>query len=294
MSEWIDFAVYVSQVILVWTFLPRHSAQCAVPMIVDRDSAWPAKHPEAMRALERSRWFVTMLYVWTAVGVAALLAALLDLLPLPRAASGAETWEVLRGVHGVVMIVGLLGYFAGFFAWLRWLAVNVPLAPRRQATLKPRAVGDYLPLTWRIVTEVLTAAHVAAWLVLPALGFGGDSSYWGRFAFIAAVTVALALYAHLAPQRRPGYADRLFGEAYRRTELRVICLMRVALLTAGAVTLGDALGLDLARAAHLALQVMISGMALAFLRLRPVGPNEGLRSGYSSLAGERRSADLLG
>ena len=73
MSEWIDFAVYVSQVILVWTFLPRHSAQCAVPMIVDRDSAWPAKHPEAMRALERSRWSVTMLYVWTAVGVGALL-----------------------------------------------------------------------------------------------------------------------------------------------------------------------------------------------------------------------------
>lgn len=289
MSEWIDFAVYATQVVLIWAFLPRHSAQCTVPMIVDRDPAWPAAHPNAMRALDRSRWFLTMLYAWTAAGVAVLLAARLDLLPTAIAPSGAQNWVVLRAVHGVVMVIGLLGYFAGFFAWLRWLAVNVPLAAQRRATLKPRVAGDYLPLSWRILTEVLTAAHVVGWLVLPALGFGGDASYWGRFAFIAAVTVGLALYAHLAPQRRPGYADRLFGEAYRRAELRVISLMRVALLTAGAVTLGEAIGLDLARAAHLALQVMIFVMALEFLRLRPLAPNGGVPSRYAAWAGEPRS-----
>ena len=80
----------------------------------------------------------------------------------------------------------------------------------------------------------------------------------------------------LVPQRRQGYADRLFGEAYRRVELRVIYIMRLAPLTTGAVVLGEAiLGLDLARAAHLLLALIICGLALAFLRLRPVEPGAG-------------------
>jgi hypothetical protein len=168
--------------------------------------------------------------------------------------------------------------------------VHVPLAARRQATLKPRLTGDYLALSWRIVTEVLTAAHIALWLILPALGFGGDATYWGRFAFIAVMTVGFATFGYLVPQRRRGYPVRLFGEAYRRAEVRVVYLMRITLLTAGAVGLGEAMGFDLARAAHLALQIMICGMALAFLRLRPLGPRTDVPIGHRPFAPDRRSA----
>ena len=290
MNEWIDFAVYASQVVLVWAFLPRHSAQYALAAIIDRDPAWPAAHSEAIHAIEQSRWFVSFFYAWTAVCLGVLIAARLE---LPRATLMLDEvpgWEVLRSAHGVLMIVGLLGYFACLLVWLRWLGANVPLSAQRRATLKPRLTGDYLPMSWRAVTEVATAGHIAVWLVLPGLGVGGGADYWGRFAFVAAMTVGFAAYAYLAPQRRAGYLDRLFGEAYRRTELRVVCLMRLALLTTGAVGLGAAFGFDLEREAHLALQIMISSMALAFLRLRPAAPNEGMRSGYSAFAGEQRSA----
>lgn len=290
MNEWIDFAVYASQVVLVWAFLPRHSAQYAVPAIVDRDPAWPAAHPEAIHAIKQSRWFVSVFYAWTAVCLGVLIAAWLELPPATLMPGEVPGWELLRRAHGVLMAVGLLGYFACLFVWLRWLAVHVPLSAQRRATLKPRLTGDYLPMSWRAVTEVATAGHIAVWLILPALGVGGGGDYWGRFAFIAVMTVGFAAYAYLAPQRRAGYLDRLFGEAYRRTELRVVCLMRLALLTTGAVGLGAAVGLDLAREAHLALQIMICAMALAFLRLRPAAPNQNLRPRYSGFAGEHRSA----
>jgi hypothetical protein len=135
--------------------------------------------------------------------------------------------------------------------------------------LKPRTAADYLPLSCRLVTEAATVVHIALWLILPALAVVRSDNYWARFAFIAVLTVGFAAYAYLPPQRRAGYVDRLFGEAYRRTELRVVCLMRLALLTTGSVGLADAVGLDVERAAHLALQIMICAMALAFVRLRP-------------------------
>jgi hypothetical protein len=291
MSEWIDFLVYGVQIVLIWLFLPRHSSQCTVPAIVDRDPDWPAAHPAAMRAIEQSRWFLNVFYAFTALCIGVLLAARLERLPEALAPAGTPSWETLRRAHGVLMVIGLLGYFACFFVWLRWLAANVPLAAQRRATLTPRRAGDYLPRSWRVVTETLTAAHIALWLMLPALGFGGGADYWGRFAFIAVLTLGFAVYGHLAPQRRAGYADRLFGDGYRRAELRVVCMMRIALLTTGAVGLGEAMGVDLARAAHLALQVMLCGMALAFLRLRPIRPSTGgAANGYAVVAGDRPSA----
>lgn len=291
MNEWMDFAVYAAQVILVWVFLPRHSVQYAAPAaIAERDPRWPAAHPDAMRALEQSRWFLNVFYAWTAVCIAVLAAARLELLPAALVPAGMPGWQVLRSAHGVLMVVGLLGYLAFFFVWLRWLASNVPLAAQRRATLKPRVTADYLPLSWRVVTEAATVAHIALWLILPALDLVRSNDYWARFAFIAVLTAGFAAYAYLAPRRRAGYADRLFGDAYRRTELRVVCLMRIALLTTGAVGLGDALGFDLERAAHLALQIMICAMALAFLRLRPLRPDGSAPSGYVGLAGEPRSA----
>ena len=290
MNAWIDFAVYAAEVVVVWVLLPRHSTQYAVPAIVDRDPGWPAAHPDAIRGIERSRWFLNGFYAWTAVCVGVLLAARLEVLPERIVPAEMPSWQVLRSAHGLLMVAGLLFYFTCFFVWLRWLAVNVPLGAQRRATLKPRVTGDYLPLSWRVVTEVATVAHIALWLILPALDLAGSGEYWGRFAFVAVLTAGFAAYAYFAPRRRAGYADRLFGDAYRRTELRVISLMRIALLTTGAMGLGDAVGLDLERAAHLALQIMICAMALAFLRLKPSRPDGSAPSAYAALAGEPRSA----
>jgi hypothetical protein len=291
MSEWIDFATYAFQIVLIFVLLFPQSVQFTVPAIVDRDPAWPAAHPEVMQSLARSRWFVNTCYAWAALSIGVLLAVRLGAnVPVFSAARVSPEWEVLRAWHGALMVFGGVGYLACFCVWLRWLRANVPLAAERRASLTPRTAGDYVPRSWRVATEVLTVAHLAAWLVAPALGFGGDADYWGRFAFIAAVSVLLAGMSYLMPQRRQGYADRLFGDAYRRVELRVLYVLRLAPLTTGAVGLGAAiLGLDLARVGHLLLALIICGLALAFVRLKPAEPGGGEPRRYAPLGTERRS-----
>jgi hypothetical protein len=121
------------------------------------------------------------------------------------------------------------------------------------------------------------------------LGFGGGVDYWGRFAFIVVVSLLMAVMSWLLPQRRQGYADRLFGDAYRCVELRILYILRLAPLTKGAVGIGAAvLGLDLARAMHLLVVLLICGAVFAFMSLRPTRSG-GAAPGYS-LTPERRSA----
>ena len=292
MSEWIDFSIYALQIVLIFVLLAPGSVRFTGPAIVDRDPAWPAAHPGVTQALARSRWFVNTCYAWAAFSIALLLALRLGAhVPVFSAAREAPEWEVLKDAHGALMVVGMLGYFACFLIWLRWLRVNVPLAARRMASLMPRTAGDYVPRAWRIATEVVTVGHLAAWLVAPALGFGGGADYWGRFAFIAAASVLMAVMSWLMPQRRQGYADRLFGDAYRRVELRVLYILRLAPLTTGAVGIGGAvLGLDLARAMHLLVVLIICGAAFAFVSLRPIAPGGSARNGHAPFAPTRRSA----
>jgi hypothetical protein len=285
MSEWIDFAIYALQIALVFAVLSPQSVHFTVPAILDRDPAWPAAHPEVMRSLAASRWFVNTCYAWAAFSIGVLLALRLGAdVPVFSAARQAPEWEVLRAWHGALTVIGWLGYFACFGVWLRWLRVNVPLAPERRASLTPRGAGDHVPRWWRVATELLTLGHLAAWLVAPALGFGGDAAGGGACVHRRGDR-HLAVVSYYWPQRRQGYADRLFGDAFRRVELRVLYIMRLAPLTTGAVVLGEAiLGLDLARAAHLLLALIICGLALAFTRLRPVEPGAGAPTGYRPFA----------
>jgi hypothetical protein len=291
MSEWIDLAIYGFQIVLIWVLLPRQSVQYTVPAIVDRDPAWPAAHPEIMRALARSRWFLNTFYAWAALSIGVLLALRLGLVPVVFGSADVPSWERLKNVHGAFLIVGMIGYFACFWYWTHWLAAHVPLAAQRRATLKPRVASDYVPRGWRIATEVLTGGHLALWIVAPALGFGGNADYWGTFAFVVTMTVLFAVVGHLTPRRRPNYADRLFGDSYRRVELRVMYALRLAPLVLGALTLGNALtGLDFSRPVHLLLVLFVCALALAFLRLRPAESDAGTPNGYAPFAPDRRSA----
>jgi hypothetical protein len=97
------------------------------------------------------------------------------------------------------------------------------------------------------------------------------------------VTVLCAVVAALTPRRRPGYPERLFGEAYRRVELKVAYVLRLTPLTAGAMMLGERVfGFEVARVGNLALVCIVSAILLVFLRLRPVATSQ------SEIASERR------
>ena len=190
-------------------------------------------------------------------------------------------WERLKDLQSMLMIIGMLGWFASLLLWTRWLAKYVPLAETRRATLRPRAVSDYVPRLWRLGVEALTVLHLGLWLVVPALGFSVDAAFWGRYAFIVAVTVVFAVVAALTPRRRQGYPDRLFGEAYRRAELKVAYVLPLTPLVAGAMMLGETVyGLEVDRVGNLAIVCVVNAILLVFLRLRPA------RQG--GLTGERR------
>jgi len=288
MSEWIDFVVYVVQLVMLGVFIPRQSVQFTVPAMVDRNPAWPASHPERMRAIASSRWFLNTFYAWTVLSIGALLSQRLGLFPSIGSVD-TPSWENLKNLHGLFMTVGVIGYLACFLYWTRWLAATVPLAATRTATLKPRSPSDYLPGWWRWTIEALTAAQLAAWLILPALGFGGGRRYWATFAFAAAITVSMSVLAHYTTRRRPSYGDRLFGDAYRRLELRVYDVMRVvAPLALGAMTFGRIAGLDVARPGHLAVVLFSCILGFAFLRLRPAQP--GAPTSFKPAAHERQAA----
>jgi len=287
MSEWIDFALYATLLVLILVFLPRHSRQFTLPTIVDRNPEWLANHRDVAARLEGSGWFLKACYVWAAVSVAGLLGIVLDLIGPPLGAVTPK-WEVLKDLNSTFVIGGFLGWGVCVLLWYRWLRTHVPLAAARHATLKPRVTSDYLALPWRIAVEVLTALHLGAWVVFGVLGldgdtrsvrdadyarYAGDADYWSGFAFIVAMTVGFAFLAARMPLRRPGFADRLFGDRLRRFEVGAAYLLRLTPVIAGGMMISEhAYGLDPDRGGHLLLVSVMISILLLYLRLRPVAP----------------------
>ena len=180
MSEWIDLAIYVTFIVLIFVLLPRHGRQFTLPMVADRNPEWLARNRDVVARLERSRWFLNACYVWAAVCVTVLLGVMLDLI-VPFG-TRAPKWENLKDLNGILVIVGALGWGACSLLWLRWLGTHVPLAETRRASLKPRVASDYLALPWRVAVEALTVLHLGTWVVLGAMGLGSGARYWSGFA----------------------------------------------------------------------------------------------------------------
>jgi len=268
MSEWIDFAIYAVQGVLFWVLLPRQGWHFGGPMIADRDPYWLAGNPAMGRYLTNSTRFLRLWYAWGVISIAVLLAVRLGWRPF---GTTAPAWEALRGWNGLLMTVGAVGWFASVGLWFLWLKRNVPLAPRRSATLLPRTTAAYVSLPWRVAIETLTVLHLAVWVVVGIARPELIPDHWEKFAGLTGVTIFLAVLAWLMPRRRPGYADRIFGEAYRRVEMRAMYLIRLTPIASGAIAFGEALtGEDFARAGHLVLMVLVNVLVSTFLFLRPV------------------------
>lgn len=284
MSEWIDLAIYVTFIVLIFVLLPRHAGQFTLPMIADRNSEWLARNRDVVARLERSRWFLNACYLWAAISIAALLGVTLELIAPPFEAA-APKWEVLKDLNSTFAIVGFLGWGACSLLWFRWLGTHVPPAERRSATLKPRLVSDYVALPWRIAVEALTLLNIGVWVAVGALGSAGGAKFWGGVAFLVGLSAFFAVYAYRVPARRPGYLDRVFGETYRRSEVRIAYFMRVWPVVAGAIVMTDlTTGADLRRAAQLLVVSFVCVLALMVLRLRPVAPASGATPGCGAFA----------
>ena len=270
MSEWIDFAIYAMQGVLFWVLLPRQVWQFGAPMIADRNPDWLAANPGMTNYLNNSTGFLRGWYAWAAISIAMLLAVRLGWRPF----GGTDpAWEALKDWHSALMLVGGVGWFGSFGLWFVWLKRNVPLATRRTATLQPRTTAVYLSLPWRVTVETLVVLHLVVWVLVGFTQPDLIPNHWQKAASFTVVTVLLTALAWLMPRRRPSYADRIFGENYRRVEIRGLYLIRLSPIAGGVIAFGEAFtGVDFTRVGHLVLVLLVNALIATFLFLRPAKP----------------------
>jgi hypothetical protein len=271
MTEWIDFSVYAAMTIVYWFGSARWASALALQTVADRNEEWLTANRDRARTLlgsrwlVRSRWFLWSCYAWGTVSLAVLLAIQVGVWPqfLSTATRTSQMWAVLKDAHSTLLIVGLLCYFTVVVASARQVAKIVPLPERRQATLTPRSIKDFVPLWFRRATYVLIGVHLAGWVVVGALGVYSTPGFWVRFAGPVSFSGIFLLIAHAMVFRRSSdsvmFHDRRLGVRFAFGSL-IYAQFMFALRLYGEIA-GPSSDVD--RTMHLALVAMlVLGMLL--------------------------------
>jgi hypothetical protein len=268
MSEWVDVAVYAALIIAVCGWFPAWSSRLMIPVIEDRNPGWLGGHPETERRLAENRWFRWSCLLWGSISFVALVAFQVDGLPhalgflrsMPR-------WEALKDLNSALLIAGLI-YVAGCaLLFYRWLDANVPLSPRRHATLERRSLDDYVPQPLQYGVYAVIVLHLALWAAVGVAGRQATPAFWGGMAFQFAVSGAFLLFMLSAVRRRPGTMDRIFGPTYRQVGARVaFAVQLLPVLNGGALLYQQVSGDSPAhvdRFLHLGLVLFVVGLVMA-------------------------------
>jgi hypothetical protein len=279
MSEWIDFAVYAAQAIVLWMVMPRWGARMALPMMRDRNAAWVDAHPDALAHAAPGAWFLKACYAWGALTVLVLLTTRLGLLPqdfLPHRA-GNTGWQVLMSTNNILLCLGFIGYFSGAAVFMRWLKSTVPPSQLRQASLQPRVIDDYVPRWFRLLVYVAIVAHLSAWLYVGAADRFRHPKFWPEFTGILALTTVMFVLGHYSVQRRRSQMDAL-QRNYRRIEIRLVFAIQLVLVGLGAIGLCKVLyDIDLQRFGALAFDVFVVVALYSLTR-----PHQGRATGHTA------------
>ena len=274
MSEWVDLSIYAVSSFVLWLMLPLAYRELAVPVMMDRNPEWVAANPAAVQRIARSRWFNNSCIVWGVITVAALLLAQLGIV-VPGPLKDAPLWRQLNQIHSALFATGFVAFTATMIFVHRRLNRWIPKGATRSARLQPRTAADSVPRAWRIATEILTAGLFITWIVIGIAGIASSPKFWGGFAYLLAVSAALAVVARYSARRRPNYMDRVYGPAYRHREIRIVYGMRLAFVAFGVITLtGSIIGpasmpVDPARLSLLLFQLLFIGCLLSFVLMRP-------------------------
>jgi hypothetical protein len=232
--------------------------------------------------------------LWGLVSAVTLFAILVDAWPPLPLFRDTPKWEVLKDVNSALLIIGLV-YVAVCTAFFhRWLHATVPLAARRQATLERRSAGNYVPRSIRYTVYAAVALHLGAWLAVGAFGRYATAAFWGTLAFQFVISGIMFLVAMNTIRRRPTAMDRILGDAYRRTEVRVAFAIQLVPLMNGIARLYEQTGNvspgDVDRALHLALVALVVVLATASVarwrptRHAPGGPSTSVTSAWGLIA----------
>ena len=300
MSEWLDLFIYATLIIAFWFVLPMWSARFTLATVADRNPQWLRDHPDVAAKLSGSqvRW---LCHAWGLVSLAALFAFQVGLWPgqwSPEALDMAR-WETLKELNTLLLLPGLVAFIGAGVLFSRWLNSTVPLAARRQATLEPRTLDDFVPRWAGTAVYALIALHLAAWLAVAAGGWHMTPEFWDRFLLMLAMTPVFLFFPRLGVRRPPQALDRIFGPAFRRTEVRYGLAMNLVLPIVGSLRLyeelADAVAFDVSRATHLGLVLCVSAgiLRLAQFGKEQTGPDAAERWSATSAATVLLAATVL-
>jgi hypothetical protein len=186
MTEWIDFSLYAAMTVAYWFVSAGWAAALALQSAADRNEAWLTANRKQVTALLHGRWIVGSAwfrwscYVWGALSLAVLLAVQVDAWPqvLSAATGTHQQWELLKEAHSTLLIIGLVCYFALVVVSTRRVAKDVPLPERREATLTPRTLNDFVPRWFSTATYAVIGVHLASWVIVGTLGMYSTPGFW--------------------------------------------------------------------------------------------------------------------
>ena len=280
MSEWIDLTIYAALIAAVWFMLPAWSARFAMAFAADRNREWLAAHPDVTARLTRLSGFRWTAHAWGVFSLAVLMLFQWDLLPhrAARIVAADARWESLKDLNSTLVLVGLVYYVAAAVLFTRRLNRTVPLAERREATLARRSLDDFVPRQYRIVAYGFAGLIMLVWIATGVMGAYSTPAFWGRFAFLAALTPIFGFFVWLAVNRPPNVMDRVLGPGFRASEVRWGFAMHLIPPVLGLISLYEEVTGTLVpgmnRATHLGVVVIvIAWMWRIATRTRHVAPD---------------------
>ena len=192
--------------------------------------------------------------------------------------------------NNTLLSVGLLGYLGGAAIFMRWLRRAVPPSERRQATLQPRFIDDYVPRWFRRLVHVAVVAHLATWLIVGATDRLRNSAFrpdfWPAFAGILVMTILLFVLCRASVMRRPTVMDKSSGFDYRRAEIRVAFAIQLVVVGFGVMGLCKLLyDIDLQRVGTLGFTVFFAVTLYSLTRPHRGGASLVIRAGLNYLGG---------
>lgn len=266
MNEWIDFAVYATQLIVCLLVVARWSAHFKGAVVADRNPEWAAAHPQVIASLERGSVLNILLQAWAVFSVLVLLLYRLDLQPESLKSPGVPGWRVLLATAYLLLSIGFVLFGMGAVMFARWLKGTVPLAEQRRASLTPRTLDAFVPRWLKLAVFGLLLVSVAARPVASLFYPARIADVRGGFLFALSTAAMLFLAVAVSVKRRPNVFDRVLGSKYRKREVRV-CLALMAFSAAGELAmLGvEIAGIDASRFGGVAFSAFVTAMLAALM-----------------------------
>ncbi|HET7811332.1 MAG TPA: hypothetical protein VFL16_12220 [Steroidobacteraceae bacterium] len=266
MSEWIDFAVYATQLIVCVLVTARWAAQFKSAVVADRNPEWARAHPQVLSGLERFSGLNLLIQAWAIFSVLVLLAWRLDLEPTVLKTPGMPGWRSLLATAYLLLGIGFVLLGLGAIVFTRWLRSEVPLGEQRRASLTPRSVDGFVPRGLKFAIYALVAVAIAARPIASLIYPGRVTDVRQGSIFALATTFMLFLAVGISVRRRPNVFDRVLGTAFRRREVRV-CLALLAFNALGLVTLValEVAGIDGRRYSGVVFSAFVTAMLAALM-----------------------------